>query len=282
MLVDVLCNLFNAICESEYIPKCFKQGVQVPLYKGKDTCVLDPNNYCGITLLPTYNKLFEVLLWNRLKPWWQGERVISELQGACKGGASCVHTAFNLRETIATSLEAADNCFVAFFDVAKAFDTVWIDGLFKQMHDLGITGRMWSLLYRGYTKFKCCVKICGNFSSWYEPRCGIHQGGFMSLMKYTVFINSLLVQLKNSDICSKLYRTPSTPLGYADDVTTCCLSKHKLDRAMTIVHDHGCTWRYELNAKKSGVLVYGETRREHDRNSIDRIFKLGPNKVKER
>ena len=104
----------------------------------------------------------------------------------------------------------------------------------------------------------------------------------MSLMKYTVFINSLLVQLKNSDICCKLYRTPSTPLGYADDVATCCLSKHKLDRAMTIVHDHGCTWRYELNAKKSGVLVYGETRREHDRNSIDRIFKLGPNKVKER
>ena len=133
MLVDVLCNLFNAICESEYIPRCFKQGVQVPLYKGKDTCVLDPNNYRGITLLPTYNKLFEVLLWNRLKPWWQGERVISELQGACKGGASCVHTAFNLRETIATSLEASDNCFVAFFDVAKAFDTVWIDGLFKRL-----------------------------------------------------------------------------------------------------------------------------------------------------
>ena len=208
LMVDLLCILFNAIRVSEYIPQCFKLGVQVPLYKGKDTCVLDPNNYRGITLLPVFNKLFEVLIWNRLKPWWYGERVISDLQGACKPGSSCVHTAFNLRETLATSMEASDKCFVAFFDVAKAFDTVWIDGLFKQLHDLGITGRTWRLLYRGYINFKCCVKLCGDFSKWNKPQCGIHQGGFMSLMKYTVFINSLLVNLKNSGICCKLYRTP--------------------------------------------------------------------------
>ena len=282
MLVDILCNLYNSIRSSEYIPLCFKLGVQVPLYKGKDTCVLDPNNYRGITLLPTFNKFFEILLWHRMKSWWNEEQIMSELQGACREGASCVHTAFNLRETIATSLESSRHCFVAFFDVAKAFDTVWIDGLFKQMYDLGITGKMWRLLYRGYENFKCCVKLQGRFSEWYQPLCGIHQGVFLSLLKYAIFINSLLVDLKRSGLCCKLYQTPSTPLGYADDVATCCLSKNKLDSAMDIVHNHGCTWRYELNAKKSGVLVYGEVPREHERNCLDRVFKLGQNKVKER
>ena len=282
VMSSFLCKLFNAIRVNEYIPVCFKRGVQVPLYKGKDTCVLDPNNYRGITLLPTYNKLFEVIVWQRLKQWWSEENIISELQGACRTGFSCVHTAFNLRETLATSLESTEKCFVAFYDVAKAFDTVWIDGLFKQMYDLGITGKTWRLLYRCYIDFKCCVKISGSFSEWYEPRCGIHQGGFMSLMKYTVFINSLLVTLKNANICCKIYTTPSTPLGYADDVATCCVSKLKLDRAMDIVYNHGCVWRYELNASKSGVLVYGETLKEHERNSSLRIFKLGPKRVKER
>ena len=83
-MADFLCILYNAILNTEYIPTCFRRGVQVPLYKGKDSCVLDPNNYRGITLLPTYNKLFEILIWQRLKPWWYENKVISDLQGACK------------------------------------------------------------------------------------------------------------------------------------------------------------------------------------------------------
>ena len=243
MVVYLLCDLYNGICTREYIPLCFKRGIQVPLYKGKDTCVLDPNNYRGITLLSIFNKLFEVLLWQRLKPWWVENRVISELQGACRGGASCIHTAFNLKETVATSMENYDKCFVAFFDVAKAFDTVWIDGLFKQMHDIGIKGKTWRLLYRGYLNFSCCVKLSGKFSEWYEPLCGIHQGFFLSLMKYITFINSLLVERKESNICCKIYKMPSTPVG---------------------------------------ILVYGESVKDHNRNSINRIFKLGPDRVKER
>ena len=282
VMCDVLCVLFNAVRDLEYIPKCFKRGVQVPLYKGKNTCILDPNNYRGITLLPSFNKLFDILLWRRMKGWWQEERVISELQGACRAGSSCIHTSFNLRETLATAMEASSKCFVAFFDVAKAFDTVWVDGLFRQIYDIGIKGKTWRLLYRGYMDFKCCVKLKNTYSDWYKLQTGIHQGGFMSLMKYAIFINSLLVKLKNENICCKIFNTPSTPLGYADDVATACLSKPRLDRAMEIVYTHGCVWRYELNAKKSGVLVLGENRIEHARNSRDRVFKLGPNRVKEK
>ena len=71
-------------------------------------------------------------------------------------------------------------------------------------------------------------------------------------------------------------------MGYADDIATCCLSKQKTDKAMSIVYRHGCVWRYELNAKKSGILVYGESVKDHNLNSINRIFKLGHDRVKER
>ena len=184
----------------------------------------------------------------------------------------CVHTEFNLRKTVATSMESANKYFVAFYDMAKAFDTVGIEGLFKQIYDLGIKGKTWRLLYKEYLNFECSVKLQGNFSDSHYLCCGIHQGGFMSLMKYTIFINSLLVDLKNAEICCKLYATPSTPLGYADDVATACLLKNKLDQAMDIVHSHGCAWRYDFNTKKSGVLVYGEKQQEHSQNSKDRFF----------
>ena len=131
--------------------------------------------------------------------------------GACKSGLSCIHTAFILQETVATSLEANGHCFVAFYDVAKAFDTVWIDGLFKQLFDLGITGKTLRLLYRGYIDFECRVRIRGSLSDPYKLSCGIHQGGYLSLLKYTVFINSLLTNLRDSNLCAKIYRIPSTP-----------------------------------------------------------------------
>ena len=166
--------------------------------------------------------------------------------------------------------------------MSKAFDGVWIDGLFRQMYDSGITDKTWRLLYRSYIDFKCCAKIQGFLSETYALHRGIHQGGFMSLIKYTVFINSLLVRLKASGYYCKLYHTPSTPVGYANDLATACTNNWKIERVMDIVHRHGCTGRYEFNAKKSGVLVYGEGINEHKQNAPNRAFRLGTAKVLER
>ena len=161
---------------SEYVPICCRVGMQVPFYKGKDTCTLDPNNYRGITLLSVYNKLIEILIWHRLEYWCETNKVISDLQGACRKSLSCVHSALILRETVATSLESRQKCFVAFLDVAKACDTVWVDGLFYQLYQLGIRGKMWRILYRFYIGFRCCVRVHGLHSEYYDLRCEFIRG----------------------------------------------------------------------------------------------------------
>ena len=170
-----------------------------------------------------------------------GKLLISELQGACKTGLSCLHTAFTLQEAIVTSLEAGNNCFVAFYDVTKAFDSVWIDDLFRQVYSSGIAGKTWRILYHSYVDFQCCIKIQGHFSDWYSLSRGIHQAGFMSLLKYTVFINFLLVQLKSSGHSCKIYHLPSAPVGYADDLASGSVNEYKLNQVMRIVYRHGCT-----------------------------------------
>ena len=97
---------FNWILDTEYIPINFCRGVQIPLYKGKNTSTLDVNNYRGITLLSVFNKLFEVIIWKRMEGWWIRTGVINQLQGACRKGVSCVHSAYILQETIATVRKA--------------------------------------------------------------------------------------------------------------------------------------------------------------------------------
>ena len=281
-IVQVICLLFNQCVRAEYVPLGLRKGIQVPLYKGKNACTLDCDNYRGITLLSTFNKLLEVIIWERLRGWWFRDRVVSDLQGAGRRGHSCIHTALTLQETISKEREGNKKVFVAYYDVSKAFDSVWIDGLFYQLHEMGITGSLWRLLYKMYVGFECCVRIGGEMSKWYGMDCGIHQGGYLSLVKYTAFINSLITTLEASNLCSTIYRINTSPIGYADDMAASTISKDRMDRVMTAVYEHGCKWRYSFNASKSAVLVFGENRAQRRVGSEARMFKLGTERVKER
>ena len=137
------------------------------------------------------------------------------------------------------------------------------------------------MLYKGYSDFYCCVRIGERTSQTYPMLCGIHQGGVLSLIKYIAFINSLILELKASNLCCAIERVQTAPLGYADDLATCTLSGDKLQKAMNIVERHGRTWRYTFNAKKSVVMVFGESSAEAARGSANRMFKLGHDRVKE-
>ena len=105
LLITIITTIFNSINEIEYIPINFRRGIQIPLFKGKNLCSTDTNNYRGITLLSTLSKIYELVIWNRLEPWWKKEEVVSRLQGACRKGQSCVHTSLLLQETVSNALE---------------------------------------------------------------------------------------------------------------------------------------------------------------------------------
>ena len=187
-----------------------------------------------------------------------------------------------LQEAVAAWRESGGKCFVAYFDVAKAFDSVWMDGLFKQLYDLGITGRLWRILKKGYIGFKCCVRIHSKLSKPYEMHCGIHQGGFLSSVKYIAFINSLLIELKQSNLCIMVKNMKCSPVGYADDLSAASNSKNKMDQVMTLINNHSDRWRYEYNTQKSAVLVFGEDKKSYKVNCKDRNFNIGGKKVPEK
>ena len=162
---------------------------------------------------------------------------------------------------MASALETNNKVFVSYFVVSKAFDTVWINGLFYKLYEVGIRGSLWRIMYRTYTGFYCRARIAGNFSDWYPMTCGIHQGGILYLTKYTVFINALLNELEVSNLCCSIANIPSSPASYADDLAAATTSKYKTDKVHTIVNDYGNRWRFDFNAGKSAVLVFGEDRK---------------------
>ena len=48
------------------IPKSLKSGIILPLFKGKGARANNKDNYRGITLFPTFCKIYEMILLGRL------------------------------------------------------------------------------------------------------------------------------------------------------------------------------------------------------------------------
>ena len=112
--------------------------------------------------------------------------------------------------------------------------------------------------------------------------CGIHQGGFLFLLKYVAFIDPLSRDLLRSGLGCRVVGIPSNPVGYADVMATASLSKIDTDRSLGIISNHAKKWRYTYNAKKSAVLIFGETKQEHDRGAKFRNFVLDGEKISEK
>ena len=140
---------------------------------------------------------------------------------------------------MSNALDSNRNVFVSYFDVSKAFDTVWTDGLFYKLYHMSVKGRLWRLLFSAYVNIKCKVRVEQEMSDWYDMQRRIHQGGYLSLTKYTAFINELLVQLEDSGLCCSVEGVQSSPGGYADDLATTTVSKVKIDIVLKIVADYG-------------------------------------------
>ena len=92
----------------------------------------------------------------------------------------------------------------------------------------------------------------------------------------------MITELRDSQLCCGIHGIKSTPSGYADDIATACDSKPKMDSALSIVGRYGKKWRFDFYAKKSAIMVYGESAKQNSVNSKDRLFKLNGNRILER
>ena len=140
-LYTILTIIFNYISKHHNVPNEFKKGIIVPIPKGRDRNLLVKDNYRGITLLSVVSRVYEKLLLQ----WCDAHSSIgiNELQGACLRGSSSINTTLMLRETIDCHTASGNTVYICLLDARKAFDTVWILGLFYKLNHLGCNNHLW-------------------------------------------------------------------------------------------------------------------------------------------
>ncbi|MES9879586.1 MAG: reverse transcriptase family protein, partial [Sedimenticola sp.] len=257
LLLQYLKALFNLMIEHEYIPSDHKIGIVIPIHKvGKPRDATD--SYRPITLLSVIYKLFEKIVHMRLQEWCSlsHKSFPNGQQNGYQKNLDSITTSFTLQETIAYNRELGSDSYVAFLDTAKAFDTVWHNGLFAKLLEFGIHGKFLRIIMNCYQNNYSCVLVNGMKSEVFPVMQGVRQGGIISTWMYLLYVDELLNTLQDSEYSASIASIKCGNPTLADDIALVCPSIHCLQQLLDIVYTYSVKWRYTLNPSKCKILAF--------------------------
>ena len=121
----------------------------------------NPGNYRGLCIMNSLLKLLCSMLNERLTLYCNTRNLINKEQiGFQKNSRTSDHilTLKAIVNKYVTDKEGK-KLYTCFIDFKKAFDSVWHDGLFREVENIGINGNILDLIKSIYKKTKCAVKI---------------------------------------------------------------------------------------------------------------------------
>ena len=150
---SALTLLVNDIMDRGVWPRAWGYGDIVPLFKKGIRA--RPLDYRGITLLPLLDKVCRSVLRARLDAAIDaGDEhgpLLSDFQAGFRAHHSTMDHILTLNEIATHHAESKQPLYLAFLDVAKAYDRTWRDGLWYRMRAIGVTDKVLRLWRRTRT-----------------------------------------------------------------------------------------------------------------------------------
>ena len=98
---------------------------------------------------------------------------------------------YTLNEIVQGRLREDKKTYVFLLDIQKAYDSVWHDGLWYKLWDMGVRRMMWRVIKKMYESSKSAVLLEGEKSDTFKIEQGVGQGCSSSpilFSQYTLMI----------------------------------------------------------------------------------------------
>ena len=141
-------------------------------------------------------------------------------------------------------------------DASKAFDRVSHITLLKILREHNVCPTVLRLLYNMYTHSEMQVRWKDNLSILFALYNGVKQGGVLSPILFTLYINGLLERLKSSGLGCHIGRMFAGAFGYADDIAIATPSIYCMRQMILICEQNAKEYEIMFNPIKSKLLCY--------------------------
>ena len=185
-----LLKIFNLIYTSSYFPTQWCHSYIIPIAKqGKDATI--PTNYRPIALTSVICKTMERMINRRLTDYFDMNKSLTNIQCGGRSKRSTIDHLVRLEHSIRESFAHGEHTVSIFFDIEKAYDLTWREGVLIDLYNMGLRGYLPKFV-QGFLHHRTFqVRVKNHLSPIYTQEMGIPQGAILSVTLFAVKINSL-------------------------------------------------------------------------------------------
>jgi len=115
--IILLTYIYNFVLRMSYFPLIWKLSVIILIHKPNKP-KNEPSSYRPISILPILGKLFEKVMFKRIRPILKSHKIIPNTQFGFRENHSTSHQIHRIVDKIALSLEIKNFCPAVFLDVS--------------------------------------------------------------------------------------------------------------------------------------------------------------------
>ena len=260
-----LSEIFNISVTKGIYPQKLKIAKVIPVYKSEDET--DPNNYRPISLLSIFNRIFEKLMYKRLKLFLDKNIVINKSQYGFREMHSTEHAILDIINKIQTNMDSKLFSCGVFIDLRKAFDTVDHNILLNKLHHYGIRGII-NTWFASYLKGReQTTEINNKISEKQVTLCGVPQGSVLGPLLFLIYINDIC---NSTNVLKMFLFADDTNLLYADK------NFKKLEIVLNTELKKLSNWlianKLTLNINKSHFVIFSPRQKKMNYQPVIKIF----------
>ena len=251
--LNVLASVLTALLRHGHMPSCFSDALIQPIPKGNNKDYSLSSNYRGIALASCFSKVIELCILEL-----HGQRLLSsQLQFGFKPGLSTTMCTGVLKAVVSRYLHGGSNVYGCLIDASKAFDTVDHTILLDKLLARDLPAPVLRFLFGWYISQRLRVNWNGHNSEPFEVSRGVRQGGVLSPILFTLYIDDLLTELSHTNVGCYWDKMFAGAIAYADDITLLAPTPSALRKLLAVCETSGSSLKLKFNPEKTQCIRFG-------------------------
>ena len=260
----VVLELINVSLFEGVLPDDWKSArINMIPKKGNSSC--SPDDYRPISLTSCLGKLVERIISHRLYLLLDTNKFFKSQQAGFRKNRSTSDNIVFLTQKIEETFARKKKLGCIFFDIAKAFDSVWHRGLIFKLLKANVDPYIVNWVENFLKDRSFFVEVNGSKSDVFLIESGVPQGAALSPLLFCVYFN---------DIPTTEKRNESGSLLFADDLATCFIYnkngniKAKIKSYMLKFENWLSKWRMKASATKCSYCMFSGNGKADESNLV--------------